>query len=171
MKHLSPALALGWQPGNSIGIMHEPGAKLGLTIRDVIAALACLVIVLCSGGCEEQGALPPEGRNQTYRGVLEVKMGIQAFHPETGAGPWWFSGDSGIWDSLNQRDETGNADLQFYIAEIEFRGRLDEDGNAFGNMGAYPAEIHAVELLSMRYLDRLEAEEIVTGYKEDYSGG
>ena len=75
MKHLSPALALGWQPGNSIGIMHEPGAKLGLTIRDVIAALACLVIVLCSGGCEEQGALPPEGRNQTYRGVLEVEIG------------------------------------------------------------------------------------------------
>ena len=138
--------------------------------RIFTALLAATTFFLLSA-CEEKGAPPPETDVKTYRGVLESAFEVQAFHPDTGEGPWWFSADSKIWDELDQRDETGNAKLQFYTAEIEFTGRFDDNGAGFGHMGAYPAEIRARELISKRYVDRFEAEALVTRYKENLKQG
>lgn len=139
---------------------------MGRLYSAMMVALALMGAALGLSACEEKGAPPPETPEKIYRGVLESAFEIQAFHPDTGEGPWWFSADSKIWDQLDERDESGDAKQHFYTAEIEFEGRLDKDGSGFGHMGAYSAEIRARKLISMRYVDRLEAEALVTGYKE-----
>ena len=140
-------------------------------LRQSAMAVAFLAFV---GGCEPSDAPPlePASREaQVYHGVYESAFETQAFHPDSGEGPWWFSAPDEVMDELTGRKGAAQAARIFFGAEVTVRGLLEDDGARFGPLGDYPAEFRATELLSYRILDIDETEALIGAYEVRNSGG
>ncbi len=122
----------------------------------------CVTFSFIVGACE-----PAKTDNdRVYHGVMETGFELSVFHPDTGEGPWWFSAEDAIWDTLQQRQSNGMVEKNFFIAEVTFEGRVNDDG-PFGVYDDYDRQVHATSLISHSYLESDVVEAVLESYQRD----
>lgn len=114
--------------------------------------VAVITALMVLAGCEPKGEAPPALEVTQFHGVMESGFQAQVFYPDTGEGPWWFSADTKIWDTLQDRQSDGSVGYVFFIAEVTFEGKLDDKGGRFGPSGEFSAEVSADKLIKFNYL-------------------
>lgn len=131
-------------------------------LTSFLMGLAALSVTSCA----PEGAAPPEEQVRVFHGLVESGFELNVFHPDTGEGPWWFSAETSVWDTLQERKMDGQIGKMFFVAEIKFEGELDRQGGRFGHMGEYPAEVYANRLLSHEALTIEAAEAMLEAYRQ-----
>ncbi len=131
--------------------------------------LSIMVVALAMSACEPAGAPPPEevAERSSFHGAFYSSLGVKAFYPDTGEGPWWVATTTSSQEDLEAVLGAQVAGAASFSAEMSFEGRLDLSGGRFGPQGAYSGEVLVRDVTFATRIDRAAFASMVEGYQSD----